>query len=418
MKLRRFFLAVLYCAVLVCAVLLFAGAAMAAGPTETVLHNFTGAADGGYPMAGLILDQTGALYGTAIIGGNFSACDEGGACGTIFELVPPSQGGGAWTESELYDFQYQDPYPPSTNLVFDQAGNLYGGTGPNQGSATFQLTESAGIWSLNPIYYPGAGAPVFDTKGNLYVLGGGADGSIVELTPQPGGTWNSTTLYTFTGGNDGKLPESGVIVDHAGNLYGTTLLGGGSTQCGVVYELSPQTNGSWTESILHSFTGTASDGCYPQAEVIVDHKGNLYGTTQDGGLGPCTSGCGVVFELSPPAQEGGAWTETVLHKFNNTNGANPYAGLAIDSTGALYGTTAAGGNGPCEPKGAGCGTVFRLTPPSKPGGAWSEIFYSFQGPDGENPFANVILDESKGVLYGTTRNGGTYDYGTVFQIAR
>jgi len=405
-----------HCAALIL-VWMFTGSAMAAGPTETVLHNFTSQADGGYPVAGLILDQTGALYGTATIGGDYDACDQGGACGVVFKLTPPSNGGG-WTESVLYEFQYQDPYPPSTNLVFDQLGNLYGGTGPGEnGSAIFQLTESAGAWSMNPIYEPGGGTPIFDRKGNLYVFGGGTDGSVVELTQQPDGTWNPTTLYTFGGGQDGQYPQGGVVGDRAGNLYGVTLFGGGSTDCGIVFELSPQANGTWTESILHSFTG-GSDGCYPYAAVILDLHGNLYGTTLSGGIGPCANQCGVVFELSPPSVSGAAWTESILHTFNSKDGANPQASLTMDSTGALYGTTAGGGNGPCEPTGSGCGTVFRLTPPSHPGGVWSEIFFSFQGLNGETPLANVLLDESKGVLYGTTRNGGTYGYGTAFQIAR
>jgi uncharacterized repeat protein (TIGR03803 family) len=400
---------------------LFAITAMAAdGPKETVLYNFdffAGNTSQGYPMAGVILDKTGALYGTTILG-NYDSCFEGGACGTVFKLTPPSQNGGPWTETALYSFLYQDAYPPDTNLVFDTAGNLYGGAGPNQGANIFQLTESSGNWNLNPIYTAGAGTPLFDKHGNLFVLGDATNGSVVELVPQSDGTWNPVTLYAFNGGTDGKYPEGGVVADAAGNLYGATLFGGSASNCGTVFELSPQTNGTWVETILYRFVGGANDGCYPQASVILDRKGNLYGTTENGGPGPCTGGCGAVFELSPPTEKGGAWTETVLHQFSNNDGANPYAGLAIDSTGALYGTTSAGGNGSCEPLGAGCGTVFRLTPPAKTGGTWTHVFYSFQGSDGQDPQGNVTLDESKGLLYGTTRDGGAYGYGTVFQVVR
>jgi uncharacterized repeat protein (TIGR03803 family) len=238
---------------------------------------------------------------------------------------------------------------------------------------------------------------------------------VLKLTPQSGGSWTQTTLYAFAGGNDGSGPTGGVIADPAGNLYGTTVGGGSSSQCGTVFQLS-QVNGVWTETVLHVFTG--SDGCFPFAGVIRDRKGNLYGTTYNGGVGICSSNCGVVFELSPPAVKGGAWTESTLHAFNNNDGANPFAGLALDSSGSLYGTTPRGGNGPCEPKGIGCGTVFRLMPPFKPGGVWSHIFYSFQGPEGSAPYGNVTLDQSKGALYGTTLGGGAKGFGTVFQFTR
>jgi uncharacterized repeat protein (TIGR03803 family) len=411
----------LHCAFLIAAAWLLTGTAMAAGPKHTILYSFTGLSDGGSPIAGLILDSTGALYGTGESGGNYNSCDEGGACGVVFKLAPPLQNGGAWTESVLYDFQYQDPYPPNSNLGFDQAGNLYGATAGGS-TAVYQLTELDGSWSLNPIYRAGDGTiatPILDQKSNLYTTvefdSTNPNGLVLELSPQLNGSWAQTTLYAFAGGNDGSAPKGGVIADKAGNLYGTTVGGGGNSQCGTVFQLT-QVNGGWTETVLHSFTG--SDGCYPYAGVIVDAKGNLYGTTSNGGAGVCNNKCGVVFELSPPEVKGGAWTESFLLLFNNTDGANPLAALAIDSTGALYGTTNLGGNGPCEPKGAGCGTVFRLTPPSKPGGAWSQIFYSFQGPDGAKPYGNVLLDQSKGVLYGTTLEGGANGYGTVFQFTR
>ena len=423
MKSRAFLCTVLmHYALPILAAWLLAGTAMAAGPKHTILYSFKGQSDGGSPMAGLIFDSTGALYGTGESGGDYDSCNEGGACGVAFKLSPPSQTGGTWTESVPYDFQFEDPYPPNSNLVFDQAGNLYGATAGGS-TAVYQLTELDGSWSLNPIYRSGGdgtlATPILDQKSDLYTTvefnSGNSNGLVLELSPQPDGSWAQTTLYAFAGGNDGSAPKGGVIADKAGNLYGTTVGGGGNSQCGTVFQLT-QVNGVWTETVLHSFTG--SDGCYPYAGVIFDPKGNLYGTTYNGGAGVCSNKCGVVFELSPPTVKGGAWTESSLLLFNNTDGANPLAALAIDSTGALYGTTNLGGNGPCEPKGAGCGTVFRLMPPSKPGGAWSQIFYSFQGPDGAKPYGNVILDQSKGVLYGTTLEGGANGYGTVFQFTR
>jgi uncharacterized repeat protein (TIGR03803 family) len=410
------------------AILLLSGAAMAAGPRHTTIYTFTGLGDGGDPWSGLTLDSTGALYGTGSFGGNYDSCDEGGACGVVFMLTPPAQNGGAWTETAIYDFQYQDPFPPTSNVVFDSSGNLYGTTG-GADSTLYQLTESGGTWSLNPVWGPGnygkVSPPIFDKQGNLYLTseltstlemarGEATEGMVLELSPQSNGTWAETTLYAFTGGSDGGGPTGGVIADSSGNLYGTTLGGGSSSECGTVFELSPQKNGGWTETVLHVFSG--SDGCGPDAGLVRDGEGNLYGTTYNGGVGVCNNQCGVVFEVSPPAVKGGDWTESTLHSFDNKDGANPFAALAIDSTGVLYGTTVNGGNGPCEPTGIGCGTVFQLTPPSQPGGAWAHVFYSFQGPEGSEPRGNVVL--SKGVLYGTTVNGGHTGYGTVFQFTR
>lgn len=408
----------LRCAVLI-SLVLFAGTLVAAGPKQTVLYNFKGLADGAEPMAGLIFGRAGVLYGTATVGGDYEACNGGGACGVVFTLSPPSQDGGNWTENVLYDFQFQDPYPPNTNLVFDGEGNLYGAAGQSVSpTALFQLSDSSGVWNLNQVNTLGGNTPIFDQQGNLYngVASFTNDGMVVESTPQPDGTWTTTTLYAFQGGKDGQSPSGALIFDHAGNLYGTTLYGGGRTQCGTVYELSPRESGTWAETVLFSFT--PSKGCNPDGGVIIDSQGNLYGTTINGGIGLCVANCGVVFKLSPPAQGGGAWTETILHMFDNNDGANPHAGLVMDSTGALYGTTVRGGDGPCEPTGTGCGTVFHLTPPAQQGEAWNEFFYSFQGPDGAEPFGNVLLDESKGVLYGTTILGGSTGYGTVFQITR
>jgi uncharacterized repeat protein (TIGR03803 family) len=405
---------------------IFALTTAAGAQTYSVIYNFRGLADGADPMAGLIFGKSGVLYGTGIYGGNYDSCDEGGACGVVFSLTPPAQSGGTWTENAFYQFQYQDPYPPMSNLVFDKEGNIYGSAGSNGGidMTLYQLTNVDGSWNLNPIYSSGqfgtVATPIIDANTNLYTTvefsaDGTYDGAVVEVSPQSGGTWTSNNLYEFQGGNDGNGPTGGVVL-YRGNLYGTTASGGGSSECGTVFELSPQSGGTWKERVLYAFTET--DGCYPSAGVIFDKSGNLYGTTNNGGGGTCTSGCGVVFELSPPAQQGGAWSRTVLLEFNNKNGANPYAALKISSTGMLFGTTLHGGNGPCEPTGIGCGTVFWLTPPSKSGGAWKHEFHNFQGPDGTEPYGTVLLNESSHAIYGTTLGGGQNGYGVVFQIAK
>jgi uncharacterized repeat protein (TIGR03803 family) len=225
---------------------------------------------------------------------------------------------------------------------------------------------------------------------------------VFELSPRQGGGWTETLLHNFNNnGRDGVNPQAGLIIDDAGNLYGTTYRGG-IYNSGTAFELSPQQGGGWTEKVLHSF-GHGSDGITPDANLTIDAAGNLYGTTYNGGI----HGRGTVFELTP--REGGGWTETVLHSFGNgSDGANPYAGLIIDANGNLYGTTLAGGIHTA-------GTAFELSP--RQGGGWTEtILHSFgNGTDGNSPYAGLIFDAS-GNLYGTTLEGGIHSYGVVFEI--
>ena len=222
-------------------------------------------------------------------------------------------------------------------------------------------------------------------------------------------------LYRLPGGSG----PGTLIMDAAGNLYGTTWMGGAyytcapggpPTGCGTVFELTPQADGSWVEKVLHSF-GNGADGAYPDAGLILDAAGNLYGTTESGG-GP--GNYGTVFELARTHANAVGWTEKVLHSFGNgTDGSDPYAGLIIDAAGNLYGTTINGGT-------YGYGTVFELTPT---GGGWTEqVLHSFNndGTDGANPIEGVIIDAA-GNLYGTTENGGPYGTSsypgdTVFEI--
>ncbi len=252
-----------------------------------------------------------------------------------------------------------------------------------------------------------------DRLGNLYgatSLGGKFGAGIVfELTPPvaPGGDWTEEILYNFTGGADGSQPYSGLIFDSAGALYGTTYRGGASL-LGTVYQLTPPaTNGgTWTEAVLHSFAG-GSDGAGPQGDLIFDGAGNLYGTATSGG----TPGGGIVFELTPPNPSGSAWSETVLRSFRHAEGISPRAALVFGPSGALYGTLANGGA-------SDAGAVFRLNPPATPGGHWIEqTLYSFQGgADGSGPLSTLLL--VNGNLYGTTVIGGASSVGTVFELLK
>ncbi len=251
-----------------------------------------------------------------------------------------------------------------------------------------------------------------DAAGNLYgaTVDGGryGDGIVFELSPTASGSWKETILYSFKGGiNDGANPQAGPVFDGEGNLIGTTVRGGLSAKscnagCGIVYKLAPPANGgSWTETVLHEFSGTVTDGAAAYAGVVLDSAGNVYGATIAGGA----KGSGVVYELSPAS---GGWQETVLYNFGGKpDGASPYAALTFDDAGNLYGTTYEGGA-------QNAGTVYELTHSS---GGWIEqILYSFKGgSDGDELFAGVILDQA-GNLYGTTTEGGTQRVGTAFEL--
>ncbi|HEY8007730.1 MAG TPA: choice-of-anchor tandem repeat GloVer-containing protein [Methylocella sp.] len=242
-----------------------------------------------------------------------------------------------------------------------------------------------------------------------------------------------TVLYSFKGvPGDGALPFATLIADKEGALYGTTSRGGISSGinvgrdcapdgCGTVFKLTPPAKGqtAWTETVLYSFKGYPTDGEYPTASLIADKEGALYGTTVGGGIG---RPYGTVFKLTPPAKGQTAWTETVLYSFKGgpTDGANLSAGLIVGNDGALYSTTYNGGSqspGCPDRFGAGCGTVFKLTPPAKGQTAWTEtVLYSFKGgpTDGANPFSGVIADKT-GALYGTA-GGGSGSFGIVFKL--
>jgi len=367
----------------------------ALGASESILWNFNDL-DGLQPL-GLIMDTGGNLYGTTIEGG------PNGNRGTVFELTPPSTVGGEWTQSVLWNFgNGTDGIQPEGAPIMDTSGNLYGTT--YQGGA----------------YVPGGSS--IDPSGTAF-----------ELSPPAtiGGNWTESVLWNFGTGTDGSNPSAGLVADDSGNLYGTTSYGGTfhNSNCpfienascgGTAFELTPPSTigGSWTESVLWNF-GNGTDGQSPDAPLIIDKKGNLYGTTICGGKNgkSCSdfensseSGFadgGTVFELTPPATIGGAWTESILWNFGNgADGIEPQAGLIMDSSGNLYGTTSYGGAHGSNPKPSG--TVFKLSPPSTIGGTWTEsILWSFgKSKDGNLPVAGLILDLN-GNLYGTTAKGGT-----------
>ena len=267
------------------------------------------------------------------------------------------------------------------------------------------------------------GGLVADQAGNLYgTTGTGGSytdcspfgqtcGVVFELTPN-GGSWTETVLYTFTGGADGGEPLAGLAIDAQGNLYGTTAIGG-SFGNGTVFMLA-FASGSWTESVLYSFRG-GSDGSYPQAAVTL-HNGSIYGTTYAGGGNSCLgapSGCGTIFQLQPGNN---GWTENVLYRFTNgADGAFPYASLILDPAGNLYGATTQGGylSGDCAPY--GCGNVFQLKHSSS-GWTLNSLYAFTYDTDGSAPIGGLLAGPHE-TLYGTTSGGGAGFSGTVFQLA-
>ena len=333
---------------------------------------------------------------------------------------------------------------PTSNLTLDSTGNIYGTTydgGPLFQGNVFELTKSNGVWNETVLYTfcslpncaDGAqphSSLTLDSAGNLYGTtsdggirnsncnnGLGGCGLVFELSPNSDGTWTETVLYNFTGSSDGQYPEAGLVFDSTGNLYGTAAYTSGSGgNPGVVFELSPTSGGTWNETVLYTFPGGAS-GRIPSTNLVFDKAGNLYGTTTTGGdqSGFCSDygGCGVVFALTPT--QSGPWQETVLHAFTGgADGAFPGSGqITFNKSGSLLGTASAGGNASC-PK-LGCGVAYELTPGSN---GWTEnALYSFNGgADGESPVGNLTPGPN-GDLYGVTNLGGANGKeGVVFEL--
>ena len=316
--------------------------AFADGQSFSQLYNFQGGSDGGYPFANVIRDAAGNSYGTTYFDGNNNATCGYQGCGLVYKVDT------AGNETPLYTFSgTPDGSNPVGGVVADADGNLYGTT-----------------------KYGGA---------NGY-------GTVYEVMPSGA----EKILKSFTGGADGSIPNAGLVLDHDGNLYGTTF-SGGSSGLGTVFKLS--TAGAF--STLYTFPDTAH-GSHPNAALALDHSGNIVGTTQYGGV----SNHGTVFSLDT------AGNETVLYSFAGTpDGAYPQSALTTDNAGNLYGTTTEGGT-------SNYGTVFKLT-----AGGTETILHNFAGtPDGAYPTAGVVLDPA-GNLYGTTRQGGAQNsVGTIYKI--
>jgi hypothetical protein len=312
-------------------------------------------------------------------------------------LATVSTASAEWKERVLYSFQggASDGALPAGGVVFDTAGNLYGAT-----------TQGFG-------FCPPAQC-----------------GSVFQLSPpaKSGDPWTERVLHIFTGNStgDGGAPVGGLVIDNYGNLYGTAGYGGTGdcvllgtkVGCGIVYEMTPPqtTGGPWAEKVLYSFQG-GKDGYLPVGDLTFDAAGNLYGATEyGGGYGSCNSPyyqyCGTIFKLTPPKTKGGTWKEKVLYSFKSgPDGANPNGGLVFDTSGAIYGTTYAGGNESyCKyDTSQGCGTAFELSPPDSKDKFWKETVLRRFSKDEGNPWAGLIFNGG-GYLYGTTLS-------TVFQLA-
>jgi uncharacterized repeat protein (TIGR03803 family) len=415
-------------------------------PNYTALYTFTGA-DGEYPLGNVVRDQAGNLYGTAFNGGDLSGCN-GSGCGVVFKVDRNGR------ETVLYSFTGgADGAFPASDLLRDEAGNLYGTThgGGDVSVSACSFNPGCGVvFKVDPtgkesvLYAFTGGADglgpssglIRDEADNLYgttVMGGDlirvcagfpAPGCGVVFKVDP--TGKESVLYAFSGGADGYAPYGDLLRGSAGELYGVASNGGdvsgfcgdfvldatGFLGCGTVFKLDP----AGKFAVLHTFHG-ADGGPFPDGWLVPDNEGNLYGMSGNGGdLSGCSGlGCGVVFKVDRRGNE------TVLYSFTGgADGAETFAGVVRDEEGNLYGTTYFGGDfsgSLCTS--TGCGVVFKLDPTGK-----ESVLYAFTGgTDGASPNAGLFLGE-KGNLYGTASDGGDtscnvpYGCGVVFKIAR
>jgi uncharacterized repeat protein (TIGR03803 family) len=365
--------------------------------TQTVLYNFQGSPDGANPE-GNLTSYNGNFYGVTNAGGI-------GKSGTVFELTP--NGAGGWNESVLYNFcslsGCADGSAPTYGyVIFDSLGNMYGTTwsgGANNDGVVWKLSPSGADWKETVLYNfetgNGVSGLVMDGSGNLYgatcddcTYEGADAASVFELSPS-GSSWTEQTIYTT------DETYAGLTIDAAGNLFGSTL--------STVYELSPNGSGGWTGSTIYNFEADENG----EFEVpALDSAGNLYGTTGSGGHWDY----GAVWKLTPvtSGKKKGTWTETILHSFNGGQQYStfPYAGVVLDAAGNIYGTTASGG---VDER----GTVYELSPSGK---VYTEkLLWGFDITNGATPYGGLILDSS-GNLYGTTGYGGSDSDGVVFEL--
>jgi uncharacterized repeat protein (TIGR03803 family) len=409
--------------------------------TFNVLHSFCVYCEkerGGNPRSSLTADTSGNLFGTT--------------GGSVFELE--KQDDGQLKYKYLARFPGGDKAPGGTSLnslIIDVSGNLYGTAARGErhrDGLVFELTRSNGRWveKILHIFCPGvgcrdgaqpeagltyagasSGAP-YDGVSPLYgtTLGGGKGAGVVYKIENIAGNWHETVLHRFCSEPncaDGFGPRGGLVIDGAGNLFGTTTYGNGiacdasPSGCGTVFELS-QNGSKWTHQVLYRFCSLSacSDGANPGGDLVIDDQGRLVGTTSNGGHCPLyDNGCGTVYRVS---LDGGAPQETVLYAFcpqkHCRDGLAPLAGVSIDSVGNIFGTTAYGGGNDIDQGGLGGGTVFELS------GAELSVLHSFCAlpncADGEYPVAQPSITSS-GQLYGTTEGGGQFGFGTLFEVA-
>ncbi|MFL5239128.1 MAG: choice-of-anchor tandem repeat GloVer-containing protein [Rhizomicrobium sp.] len=364
---------------------------------EQVLYSFTGQADGQQPTAGVTFDDAGNIYGVVTYAGASENCGPSG-CGNIYKLAPDG------TFTVLHNFNGDGGANPASDLIRDRkTGDFYGSTnagGAHGAGTVFRFTPDSTVTTLYSFtggadgYVP-EGRLLRDRHGNFYgtTYAGGADamGVVYRLSAKG----KQTVLHSFTGGaKDGAFPtNAGLAMDDAGNLYGMTQFGG-SSDYGTVFRIA--TDGRF--KVLHTFIG-GTDGRYPASGLIAGKDGTIYGVTQGGGGSDnCTYGCGTVFRLAPDG------TLSILHAFTGgADGANPLGTLLQTKSGKLFGTTNDGSKG----------TVFRLAPDGK-----EKVLHAFGGSgDGFEPESGITRDDA-GNLYGTTNLGGASGLGTVYTISK
>lgn len=405
------------CAIAIASVLVIVTMQLAQAQTYHVLHNFTGGADGGAPYDGLSMDRAGNLYGTASYGGS--------GHGVVFKLTHRGSG---WVFNSIYSFAGgSDGEGPLARVIIGPNGTLYGTTYAGGGTScsggygcgtVFNLRPSPNVcravscpWTEMVLYRfqggsdganPLLGDVIFDPNGTIYGTtsngggvgcGGGGCGTVFALSPAGSG-YSEGVLYSFTGMNgDGATPWSGVIRDGAGNLFGTTKMGGPASN-GTVFQLSPSGSG-WIESVLYTFQAPG-DGYWPVGGLMFDASGDLLGTTNSGGV----NAGGTAFNMSRMG------AETVIYNFVGHLEGGAYGSLVADASGNLYGMTYDDGA-------FDSGSVFKLTPTV---GGWIYTdLHDFSGTDGRCPYGNVLID-AQGNIYGTAGGGGQFGSGVVWEI--
>jgi uncharacterized repeat protein (TIGR03803 family) len=402
-------------------------AAVALPYAEQVVYSFTGKGDDGlHPDAGLVADGTGKLYGTTGNGGPHYA-------GTVFVLVPSGTG---FAERTIYRFQGgSDGAGPFASIIVDTSGALYGTTYAGGGlcggsgcGIAFKLTPGPSGYSETVMHRFGAagdgGTPLSallaGRSREFYgtTISGGAFGYGVVYRLRPTATgYSEDVLYSFRRGSDGASPVGALILDASGTLYGTTVAGGSAgcsgEGCGTVFKLTPA-GGGYVESVLYRFGIARNDGSQPESSLLADGSGNLFGTTVSGGycyMDP--HGCGTVFELT---KRGSRYSEDILHRFRGrSDGRYPFGNLIANASGTLFGATAKGGGGRSGCDSFDCGTVYELRPSGRRYVERTDFAFRRLG-EGDNPVGGLVLGPS-GALFGTTWQGGAFNSGVVYEVS-